>query len=390
MQKPNNTEVANGKQGQEGWEPEHQKSVRGIITPRDRELVALIAMARYLSTAQANQLLRPGRSESVGRRRLYALAGITGRARSGASGSGRAVFDPPYLRRLRFRASSGERFDLWALTPQGYALALQVLGTERKLNREDVGEAFLEHSMVLTDLFVALAAPLLAAGCPVSRLPFRWDPTDSKHLPWEQYDASADKVRARRIVPDAVLELAAPPRRFFIECEMGSHSIVAASDEKAGATLAKTERYDEFFAGGFYRQAYPDGWPAEVLYLVRSEGRMGSVNAALARWRQGRTGRAVNARALTHARAEAELRPLLPASVPPSPPPPGRELTVTRTEVESLKRFFQESLIRLESARKQLRHSTEPDFVTLATQVRAVIARLSGAPQPSSPSVVSL
>ena len=70
---------------------------------------------------------------------------------------------------------------------------------------------------------------------------------------------------------------------------MGTHSIVAVSDEKAGATISKVERYDEFFAGyaqasarlTFYGKSYPDQWPAEVLFLVRKAGRRNAVNAAI-------------------------------------------------------------------------------------------------------------
>ena len=49
---------------------------RCLVTTRDRELLALLSMTRYLTTAQANALVRPGRDESVGRRRLFTLAGL--------------------------------------------------------------------------------------------------------------------------------------------------------------------------------------------------------------------------------------------------------------------------------------------------------------------------
>src|SRR5689334_11273362 len=135
---------------------------RGLVTARDRELMALMAISRYLTTAQANTLVRPGKHESVGRRRLFTLAGLAPRARGRRGGPPPAIFQPPYLRRLRFRRTMGERVDLWALTRQGEALAAEVLGREPHVERQDVSEPFREHWAVLTNLFVGLAAPLLA------------------------------------------------------------------------------------------------------------------------------------------------------------------------------------------------------------------------------------
>src|SRR5436190_1587154 len=105
-----------------------------------------------------------GRDESVGRRRLFTLAGLAPRARGRARCAPPALFAPPYVRRLRFRRTMGERVDLWALTREGEALAAEVLGREVRVERRDVAEPFREHWAALTDLFVGLAAPLLARG----------------------------------------------------------------------------------------------------------------------------------------------------------------------------------------------------------------------------------
>ena len=188
------------------------------LTERDRDLVCLLAITRYLTTAQANALLRPGRDESVGRQRLFILAGLTPKRQTNRVHRKRplSVFSPPYIRRLLFRSTAGARVDVWALTNHGYALAEQVLGRERKVHREDVSEMFLAHWTVLTDLFVGLAAPLLARGVKVRDLPFHWDPSDSNYLPWKEYDADNNVVRPRVIVPDAVLEFPGLKRRYFI------------------------------------------------------------------------------------------------------------------------------------------------------------------------------
>jgi len=50
---------------------------QGVITALDKELIALIGIARYLSTRQAHELLRRNTQESASRRRLAALAGLS-------------------------------------------------------------------------------------------------------------------------------------------------------------------------------------------------------------------------------------------------------------------------------------------------------------------------
>ena len=365
-----------------------QDGARCLVTGRDRELMALMAISRYLTTAQANALVRPGKHESVGRRRLFTLAGLAPRARGRRGGPPPALFAPPYLRRLRFRRTTGERVDLWALTRQGEALAAEVLGWEPRVERQDVSEPFREHWAVLTDLFVGLAAPLLARGVRASALPLQWDPCEGTELPWRQYDAAAGKVRARAMVPDAVLALPGARRRYLVECEMGTHSIIASSDEKAGATVRKLERYDEFFGGyddsarqvTFYAKAFPDNWPAEVLFLVRKATRRDNVNAALARWRAERGRCAVTARAVTLDDALREICPLLGAPAPaPRLPREAEAVHMGQDDVDALRCFYQEALVALGAAGRPL-----PDELrATALRARAILAR-EGATAPSA------
>jgi len=231
--------------------------------------------------------------------------------------------------------------------------------------------------MVLTELFVRISAPYLHGNVRPSALPFHWNPTDTE-LPWAQYDSRAGKFRQRRLVPDAILELPSVRRRFFVECEMGTHSIVAASDEKTGATLSKVERYDEFFAGyaaasdrlTFYRKSYPDQWPAEVLFLVRKIRRRDAVNAAIENWKKGRTGCVVLARAVTVEDAVSDLSHLLP---PPTAATAqtnttDRKRAVDRLPVldkadhELLVRFFNDALRKLIAARLELKRYGLPEL----------------------------
>src|SRR5688572_1194671 len=115
-----------------------RSGARCLVTAKDRELLALMSMARYLTTAQGNALVRPGKHESVGRRRLFTLAGLAPRARGRARRSPLALFTPPYVRRLQFRRTMGERVDFWALTREGEALAAEVLGRDPRVARRDV------------------------------------------------------------------------------------------------------------------------------------------------------------------------------------------------------------------------------------------------------------
>src|SRR5688572_561348 len=88
----------------------------GRLTDRDKQLMGLLATARYLSTAQIGRLLFPGRSERNLRKRLSALAG-----------EGKGAFTQPSLRRLAFRTYEGATVSVWALTAIGYLQAEDVL-----------------------------------------------------------------------------------------------------------------------------------------------------------------------------------------------------------------------------------------------------------------------
>src|SRR5258708_16658111 len=76
---------------------------RGLrITRRDRELLAMMATARYLSSEQIQRLFFSGRTEAACRIRLFQLAGL-----------GKQPQPTPYLRRLPFRSFEGQWFSAW-------------------------------------------------------------------------------------------------------------------------------------------------------------------------------------------------------------------------------------------------------------------------------------
>jgi hypothetical protein len=244
--------------------------------------------------------------------RLRALAGDTGNVKFPDVGT-------VVLRRLRFRGFDGAPLVLWTPTQTGYLVASRELGREVKVPRVDIGAAFAEHAVALTDLFVALAAPFVANGTKASDLPFRWDVTEDTHLPWRE-PADDGRLRDRVLLPDAVLELPSARRRLFLECETGSHTLVPVSRDKHQATVRKAERYETFLAGladvpnrvTHYARKYPDGWAAEVLFLVPTEGRRVSTEAALTRVASAAS--RVSFRVCTTEKALAYVRGLLPES----------------------------------------------------------------------------
>jgi len=277
---------------------ELEKRRAGRLKRRDRELVALLGMCRYLTAKQVVELGQGARTEKVAGYRLRGLAGE-------ATSSKVRGFEPALLRPLRFRGFDGEPFQLWALTPAGYAVAGAELGRLLRVPRVDVGATFAEHSAFLTDVFVQLARPFLQAGIPPRHFPFRWDVAEDVELPWREKGAGGAE-KSRVIRPDAVLEVPTARRRFFIECEMGTHTLTPVSPEKVQATVRKVERYDAYVSGfedarsrvSHYQRKYPDGWPCDVLFLVQKARRQAATSQALATARE-KHGTRVPARAFT-------------------------------------------------------------------------------------------
>ncbi len=279
---------------------------------KDRELISLLAVCRYLTVGQ---IVRLGRWATTVKAMQYRLRGLSG---EGTIYKVRP-FNPPMLRQLRFRTFDGEPQQLWALTTAGYSVAAAELGRLLRVPRTDVGAAFAEHFVLLTDLFLELVRPYLRAAISPGALPFHWDVTDQVELPWRE-NTMEGKARTRVVRPDAVLEIPSARRRIFIECETGSHTLVPRSPEKHQATLRKLERYDDYVCGladapagrSHYQASYPDGWPCELLFLVPSGPRQKSTASVVETFRSSRNARCVAAQALALPEAAAYLRNVLP------------------------------------------------------------------------------
>jgi Replication-relaxation len=234
-------------------------------------------------------------------------------------------FRPSLLRAVPYRAFDGEPLQLWGLTPAGSALAAGELARVLRGFRADVGAVFAEHFVFLTDLFVQLVRPYLSVGVLPRALPFRWNVVEDVELPWRDKDETGSE-KARVIRPDAVLEIPSSRRRFFIECEMGTHTLVPVGPDKPQATVRKLQRYDAYVSGladvpsrlSHYLRKYPDGWPCEVLFLVRTESRQRTTETALRACLETLAGSRLTARALTLDGAVAHCALTMP-------PPGGRE-----------------------------------------------------------------
>src|SRR6266849_7779934 len=140
---------------------------RTRLTDKDRQLIGVLAIARYLSNQQLHRLFYSGRTAKTMCKRLRYLAG-----------EGRRRFNRPYLHRLAYRTHDGRYVDLWALTAAGYATAQTVLGAPLKVPREDVGAAFREHLVTLNELLIALLAPSTGTYARVRQTNFRWIASD--------------------------------------------------------------------------------------------------------------------------------------------------------------------------------------------------------------------
>src|SRR5713101_8550662 len=263
---------------------EHCRGLR--VTRRDRELLAMAATVRYLSSEQIRRLFFSGRTEAACRIRLFHLAGF-----------GKNPQPTPYIRRLRFRSFEGKWFSAWTPTPLGYVVTRSILGTEPKLPAGDVSASFLEHWVRLNDLLVALIATGNAQLPSARNLPFRWLASDSVRLPWRDYDRQAGIHRARIIQPDATLEVPAISKQYFLECEMGTQPLLSEDPSRAGATGHKLDRYSRFMStyvdAGMKKTAYavvfPDRWSAQLVFLLNSPTRRDHVRELFEKWGRERS-----------------------------------------------------------------------------------------------------
>jgi len=348
------------------------------LTDRDRQLAGLLAVARYLSTEQLSKLLYAGRNIDNMRRRFLRLAG-----------EGSRGFRPAYLRRLFYRTYEGHHLDMWTLTNTGYAVAEIVLGTGIKIPRHDVGAAFREHTIVLNELFVALMMPTGAGYARAKQDDFRWVASDTVRLPWRQNLGPGSRTPDRLVLPDAVLEIPSPRRRFFLECEMGTHPILSGKHPKPGSTIAKVQSYEGFLRSyvdasatqTFYARSYPDRYIPEVLFLVRTSHRAEAINEAIRQWRERLGTQTCPARALTIDAARDELLRMLGGRSNREQRHAAAEQRrgLSLEEIATVRRFYNGTVLAFKEMRAKARAQREapPSYPPMVEEMQALVERLS-------------
>jgi len=171
------------------------------LTGRDKELMGHVATARYLTLQQLKKIVfvrslngkeggrasgKEGPSDIVCRRRLMRLCEVR----------------PAYLRRLQYRNREGAWVAVYATEPLGHSVARQMLGRAPAPAVQDVKAQFLEHTVRLNDLYVALAEGCARRRISPLRYPFWWISTDNVGLAWQELSGRTGRMEERRLVPE--------------------------------------------------------------------------------------------------------------------------------------------------------------------------------------------
>ena len=358
-------------------QPTTADATKANPTDRDRQLVGLLGVVRYLSTEQLCRLFYDGRNSHNMRKRLLRLAG-----------KGDLAFRRAFIRRLFYRTYEGERREMWTLTGAGYVLAATVLDTIIKVPRHDVGAAFREHAIVLNELFVALIMPPRGGYARARQTQFRWIPSDTVRLPWKQNLGHGSTTPDRLVLPDAVLEIPSAKRRLFVECEMGTHPIANPARPKPGSTIAKVQNYEGYLCSyvdtsatqTFYARSYPDNYVPEVLFLVRTAHRAKTVNEAIRQWQQRLGTQTCPARALTVEGAQDELLGVLRSQTNRDQ----RDATVSSErplsleDIATLRRFYNGTVLAFKEMRAKARAQREapPAYPPMVEEMQTLVERL--------------
>jgi hypothetical protein len=353
------------------------------LTLRDRELFVHLAIARYLTLEQISKLVFPGKNDSIARRRLSRL--VAGKY--------------PYVRRLPFRTKAEGSAVAWSLKPLGYMAAQNFFeGTPDQPSHDPPGAEFLEHDVLLNETYMALAVAAKRKKLSFDRWPFRWLPSDSARLPWTEYDREASSPASRLICPDATLELLQVKRRVFIELETGTHTLGFQREGAPGrnATKAKIERYTRFVMtpttglgnDTAYLQTFPDGWPAELLFVVPTRVRRDAIAEFVASsWRPMNESVQFSIRALTFEQAPAELcrAARLSPETGSTPRDSAAPAAVTPEEVRAFYDFYNGAIAAIAAVRQFAKHNPQlaammqvPQYPANHDIVKQLCIRLGG------------
>ena len=299
-----------------------------------------------------------------------------------------------------FRTKDGGMALAWALKPLGYLTARNhFIGTPDPPTHDPPGAEFLEHDMLLNELYVALAVAAKRKKVSFDQLPFRWLPSDSARLPWTEYDRDASSSTSRLICPDATLELLQVRRRVFIELETGAHTLGFQREGAPGrnATKTKIERYTRFVVtpttglgnDTAYLQTFPDGWNAELLFVVPSRARRDAIAEFVASsWRPMNESAQFSIRALTFDEAPTDLCRAAQFS-PQATPTPRIAIAgpaLSPDEIRAVYDFYNGAIAAIAAVRQFAKSNPDlaarlpvPDYPSNHNVVKQLCVRLGGA-----------
>ena len=352
------------------------------LTRRDKELLAHVSVARYLTGEQLRRLVfsgkkaaneqdgkDPGKRSSavVCRRRLKGLCS----ERSGAA----------YLRRLSFRDTDNKPVAVFAATTLGYGVAAQFLRRAVWQPAADVTNVVLARIVRLNELYLALAQGRTAAHAP-----FAWTASHATDLPsWEEPNVGRGRVEKRRLAPDAIVELLAERTRVFVADEMGVGPLPRSAENARAWALSRLSRYASLMMTGgdhsLYAQKYPDHWKAELVLLADSEERASNLAQVIAGWQKVNQSVPLVVRALTMRQAAGLLRGRLPDSARSEP-----EIPIKRSELRLACAFTYEVLATFKAVRHFLRANPAlraqgcpyPEYSPQFEGMIALVERLQG------------
>ena len=286
-----------GSDREAGVGPKESERRPVALTPRDRELFVHLAIARYLSLEQISRLVFPGKNDSIARRRLSRL--VSGKHR-----------------RLPFRTKAGGSAVAWSLKPLGYLAAHNLFEASPEQPTHDPPVPSSSSTTCgSTSCTSRWQLPRSARSSPSIAGRSVGFPATRRDCPGPNSTATPARWL---ICPDATLELPHAKRRVFIELETGAHTLGFNREGAPGrnATKTKIERYTRFVVtpttaianGTFYAQAFPDAWPAELLFVVPSVARRDAITDFVAgSWRPANDSVQFAIRALTFDEAPLDL-----------------------------------------------------------------------------------
>lgn len=180
--------------------------------------------------------------------------------------------------------------------------------------------------------------------------------------------------------PDAVLDFPGEQKRYLLEYETGSHTIVPTSRRKKGATLIKAERYGQFLCRvqpSPYERHFADGFAPELVFVTPREGRARNITAALT---EAVERREVSSRLTWRACTVATFLGELGGALPPAKPNTRERAAEVSTAAV---RFVNDVIVEINGARHQVRELNttrglqlkEPEYPKSLFELQAVLKR---------------